>query len=95
MLSYSHGIIYFNYYYLWSVCGGEAGFGNLFGDVPRSDAGYFLCEQKVTKNSLGDTPNTPEYRVTIKSYPVSLRVKRTFGHLIYAGYLFRLRLTAC
>ena len=33
---------------------------NLFGNVPRSDAGYFLCEQKVTKNSLGDTPNTPK-----------------------------------
>ena len=33
---------------------------NLFGDVPHSDAGYFLREQKVTKNSLGDTPNTPK-----------------------------------
>ena len=36
------------------------------GGVSRPGASNFLCEQKVTKNSLGETPKTPAVELPIK-----------------------------
>jgi len=58
---------------------------NLFGDVPSSGTGYFANSGKVTKTPLG-TPQTPEYPVAVKSYTVSFRMKRAYGHLIFTSF---------
>ena len=62
--------------------------------VSPSGASNFVYSDKVAKTlpkpEVSDFLRVEVHRAFVG---ICLRMKRTFGHLIYAGYLFRLRLT--